>query len=32
MAEDPAIKANRLGLLATVYHLAERYLDWGQLP
>jgi glycyl-tRNA synthetase len=32
MADDPAIKANRLGLLASVYHLAERYLDWEQLP
>jgi glycyl-tRNA synthetase len=32
MAEDPAVKANRLGLLASVYHLAERQLDWEQLP
>ena len=32
MADDPAVKANRLGLLASVYHLAERYLDWEQLP
>jgi glycyl-tRNA synthetase len=31
MADDPAIKANRLGLLASVYHLAERHLDWEQL-
>jgi hypothetical protein len=32
MADDPAVKASRLGLLATVYHLAGRYLDWEQLP
>jgi len=32
MADDPAIRANRLGLLASVYRLAERYLDWEQLP
>jgi glycyl-tRNA synthetase len=32
MADDPAIKANRLGLLASVYRLAERHLDWEQLP
>jgi glycyl-tRNA synthetase len=32
MADDPAVKANRLGLLASVYHLAEHYLDWAQLP
>jgi glycyl-tRNA synthetase len=32
MADDPAVKANRLGLLASVYRLAERYLDWEQLP
>ena len=31
MADDPAVKANRLGLLASVYHLAERHLDWEQL-
>ena len=31
MADDPAVKANRLGLLASVYHLAEHYLDWAQL-
>lgn len=32
MADDPAIRANRLGLLASVYETAGRYLDWGQLP
>jgi glycyl-tRNA synthetase len=32
MADDPAIKANRLGLLSSAYNLAERYLDWEQLP
>jgi glycyl-tRNA synthetase len=32
MADNPAIRANRLGLLASVYHLAEHYLDWEQLP
>jgi glycyl-tRNA synthetase len=32
MADDPAIKANRLGLLASVYHQAETQLDWEQLP
>jgi glycyl-tRNA synthetase len=32
MADDPGMKANRLGLLASIYHLAERYLDWEQLP
>jgi glycyl-tRNA synthetase beta subunit len=32
MADDPAVKANRLALLASTYHLAERYLDWSQLP
>jgi glycyl-tRNA synthetase beta subunit len=32
MADDPAVKANRLGLLASVYRLAEGHLDWGQLP
>jgi len=32
MADDPAVRANRLGLLASVYQLAARYLDWEQLP
>jgi hypothetical protein len=32
MADDPAIRANRLGLLASINRLAERYLDWPQLP
>jgi glycyl-tRNA synthetase len=32
MADDPAVKANRLGLLASVYRLAGRHLDWEQLP
>jgi glycyl-tRNA synthetase len=32
MADDPAVRANRLGLLASVYQLAARFLDWEQLP
>jgi glycyl-tRNA synthetase len=32
MADDPVIRANRLGLLASVYELAGRFLDWEQLP
>jgi glycyl-tRNA synthetase len=32
MADDPAIRANRLGLLASINRLAERHLDWPQLP
>ena len=32
MTDDPAVKTNRLGLLTSVYRLAERYLDWRQLP
>jgi hypothetical protein len=32
MTDDPAVKANRLGLLASVYGLAERYLDWDNCP
>jgi hypothetical protein len=31
MADDPASKANRLGLLASVYLLAARHLDCEQL-
>ncbi|NUP51294.1 MAG: glycine--tRNA ligase [Catenulispora sp.] len=31
MADDPAIRANRLGLLAAVYQLAAGQLDWEQL-
>jgi len=31
MAEDPAVKANRLGLLATVYDLVSKALAWEQL-
>jgi glycyl-tRNA synthetase len=27
MADDPAVRANRLGLLASVYQLAARFLD-----
>lgn len=32
MADDPAVRANRLGLLASAYQLAARHLDWEQLP
>jgi glycyl-tRNA synthetase len=31
MAEDPAVRANRLGLLAAVRDLAEGTVDWEQL-
>lgn len=31
MAEDPAVKANRLGLLAAVRELGEGVIDWGAL-
>jgi glycyl-tRNA synthetase len=31
MAEDPALRASRLGLLATVRDLGEGLLDWPQL-
>ncbi len=32
MAGDPTVKANRLGLLASIYNLAARFLDWEELP
>ena len=31
MAEDPALRAARLGLLATVRDLGADLLDWSQL-
>lgn len=31
MAEDPAVRANRLGLLAAVRDLAEGVVDWEKL-
>lgn len=31
MADDPAVRANRLGLLAAVHDLADGYLDWKEL-
>ncbi|SFJ99605.1 glycyl-tRNA synthetase beta chain /glycyl-tRNA synthetase alpha chain [Streptosporangium canum] len=31
MADDPAVRANRLGLLAAVHDLAAGYLDWKEL-
>jgi glycyl-tRNA synthetase len=31
MAEDPALRASRLGLLASINELADRYLDWRAL-
>ena len=32
MADDPALRAARLGLLATVASLADPVLDWQRLP
>ena len=31
MADDPAVRAARLGLLASVWGLGEGLLDWAQL-
>ena len=31
MADDPAVRATRLGLLATVRDLGAGLLDWSQL-
>jgi glycyl-tRNA synthetase len=31
MAEDPAVRTNRLGLLASTYQLADGLLDWKEL-
>jgi glycyl-tRNA synthetase len=31
MADDPAIRRNRLGLLASIYELAANRLDWREL-
>jgi glycyl-tRNA synthetase len=31
MAEDPSLRASRIGLLASARDLAPRYLDWGAL-
>ena len=31
MADDPAVRAARLGLLATVRDLGAGLLDWSQL-
>ncbi|RRO15811.1 glycine--tRNA ligase [Saccharopolyspora rhizosphaerae] len=31
MADDPELRAARLGLLATITHLADRVLDWRAL-
>lgn len=31
MAEDPSVRAARIGLLTSVRDLAPRYLDWGAL-
>lgn len=31
MADDPAVGANRLGLLATIRDLAQSVIDWTAL-
>jgi glycyl-tRNA synthetase len=31
MADDPAVRANRLALLAAIRDLAEAVLDWDAL-